>query len=169
MIQKYISRIWLTENVRMDMEPGDAAKVIENAPVVEFDPDEPPRYGRCRRCRYYRGSLDDAEQDGNCHYYMCSMHPEKLYGVDKADCIGCEWRVVVKKTMPRYNPDEFFNRQKPTNADRIRAMDDEELSALFVDVSFGCGHFSGVYSCKKNRRCIDCWLDWLKSPGEEKK
>jgi len=67
MIQKYISRIWLTENVRMDMKPGDAAKVIENAPVVEFDPDEPPRYGRCRRCRYYRGSLDDAV--GTCGYW----------------------------------------------------------------------------------------------------
>lgn len=31
----------------------------------------------------------------------------------------------------KYDPNEFFNRKKPTNADRIRAMPDEEL-AMFI-------------------------------------
>jgi len=69
--------------------------------------------------------------------------------------------------MAKYDPDEFFNRKRQTNADRIRAMSAEALAALLVDVSFGCGHFSGVYSCKKNRRCKDCWLDWLKEDASE--
>lgn len=66
-MQEYISRTWLMQNIRMDMKPSEAANVIVNAPVVEFDTEEPPRRGRCRRCGHYKGSLDDAV--GTCNYW----------------------------------------------------------------------------------------------------
>jgi hypothetical protein len=38
-IQEYINRTWLMQNIRLDMKAADMAKVIENAPVVEIDTD----------------------------------------------------------------------------------------------------------------------------------
>ena len=51
--------------------------------------------------------------------------------------------------MAKYDPDEFFNRRKPTNADRIRAMSDEELAEWLEDHCYQYG-----------------WLDWLKQEVE---
>lgn len=71
--------------------------------------------------------------------------------------------------MAKYDPDEFFNRKKPTNADRIRAMSDEELAELL-----GYGDYPPW--CVVHEECPDikidppscekCALDWLKSPVE---
>lgn len=52
-----------------------------------------------------------------------------------------------------------------TNADRIRAMTDEELAEILSD---GCCH--GLCDCPDNFKgmgetpsdCKACWLDWLK-------
>jgi hypothetical protein len=51
-----------------------------------------------------------------------------------------------------------------TNADRIRAMSDEELATkLYL---FACVHaLDSEVKCKDNG-CKNCWLDWLKSPAE---
>lgn len=51
--------------------------------------------------------------------------------------------------------------QKLSNADRIRAMSDEELALQF-----------GANCPKENRRacdrvCSKCWLEWLQKPAEE--
>lgn len=62
MTQEYISRTWLMQNIRMDMKIGDAAKMIENAPVVEFDVEEPPNKGRCEKCKHRIGNT--------CHYWL---------------------------------------------------------------------------------------------------
>jgi len=67
MTGEYINRAWLAQNIRLDMTTAQVAKVIENAPIVEFDTEEPPRHGRCRRCSYYKGGLDDAV--GTCGYW----------------------------------------------------------------------------------------------------
>ena len=58
----------------------------------------------------------------------------------------------------KYDPDEFFNRKKQTNADRIRAMPDEEL-ALWLFKNNACVDFP-TYKCN-GKPCHDCWLDWL--------
>ena len=58
----YINRAWLAQNIRMDMTTAQIAKVIENAPVVEFDPDEPPNKGRCEKCEHRIGV--------SCRYWM---------------------------------------------------------------------------------------------------
>ena len=55
-----------------------------------------------------------------------------------------------------------------TNADRIRAMSDEEL-AVFLESKRGCPTDDdceyGVYATPKN--CIKHWATWLQSPTEE--
>ena len=52
-----------------------------------------------------------------------------------------------------------------TNADRIRAMTDEELaeylSAVANDGGGSCA--PGCYDCSTHT-CKEAWLDWLKSP-----
>lgn len=51
-----------------------------------------------------------------------------------------------------------------TNADRIRAMTDEELAAWISEVTDdGCGMCApGHYDCNGKDSCAPCWLEWLK-------
>lgn len=56
----------------------------------------------------------------------------------------------------------------PSNADRIRAMSDEELARLFADEN--CGYcrihdFCFAKGCQID--CEDIWLDWLKEEVSE--
>lgn len=59
--------------------------------------------------------------------------------------------------------------QPQTNADRIRAMTDEELADFINDTEFGFIDRPGMCDvCDHHRMkdCLRCWLDWLKSPVE---
>lgn len=61
------------------------------------------------------------------------------------------------------NPDTSFIKQKPvesqkTNADRIRAMSNEEL-ASFMKLKRSCPDETKHKGCVLN--CGDCWLEWL--------
>ena len=49
-----------------------------------------------------------------------------------------------------------------TNADRIRAMTDEELAKYF---SIYC--WSDDW-CKHQRKCEECWLEWLREEAADK-
>lgn len=54
-------------------------------------------------------------------------------------------------------------KKPPTNADRIRAMSDKELS------NWLCAH-SSCYNCEGEGNCmygLNGWLDWLQSPALE--
>ena len=52
---------------------------------------------------------------------------------------------------------------KMTNADRIRAMSDEELAKI-IERELGC---TATGDCEKMYRdCNSCWLDWLQQPAE---
>lgn len=54
-----------------------------------------------------------------------------------------------------------FKTEQQTNADRIRAMSDEELAKV-MERMFGC---PVTGDCKKmHEDCNDCWLDWLQQP-----
>lgn len=70
------------------------------------------------------------------------------------------------KGVCRY--EELENR-KMTNADRIRAMSDEELVSFLLKI-FGNGCFGeGMFPyhpCPKDRNCKNCGLDWLQQPAE---
>lgn len=53
---------------------------------------------------------------------------------------------------------------KPTNADRMRSMTDEEL-AKFITSGYYQPHCP-VGSCPVVEDCEDCWLRWLKKEVE---
>lgn len=63
------------------------------------------------------------------------------------------------------NPGIRF-REKRTNADRIRAMSDEELAEFHSGpgVRYGCVPHATHGKCVND--CTQCWLDWLRSPVE---
>ena len=79
----------------------------------------------------------------NCNNYRCDWC-EKV--VDSPD-----------PNMPR-TCQYFWGR---TNADRIRAMSDEELAEFITS----CGCPDHARSCQ--RSCEQCNLEWLKQPAEE--
>lgn len=57
---------------------------------------------------------------------------------------------------------------KQNNADRIRAMTDEELAVWleeFGGSSPNCNR--GLSEYPDYKRCRDCWLDWLKQEVDE--
>ena len=57
---------------------------------------------------------------------------------------------------------------KPSNADRIRAMTDEELAHWIVEMKItGCpeDQFSTMWC--DDMSCVDCWLDWLKQECDD--
>ena len=57
----------------------------------------------------------------------------------------------------------FIYRTINTNADKIRAMSDEELAKV-MERMLGCP-ITG--DCKKmSEDCNDCWLEWLQQPAE---
>ena len=53
----------------------------------------------------------------------------------------------------------------PSNADRIRAMTDEDL-ARWIEKLAGCGSCPG-FDTRCDNRCMDFWLDWLKQEAGE--
>ena len=61
---------------------------------------------------------------------------------------------------------------KMTNADRIRAMSDEELAGFLMKLMhnnvqcFGEGMFP-YHPCPQEQNCKQCGLDWLQQPAEE--
>ena len=52
-----------------------------------------------------------------------------------------------------------------TNADRIRAMSDEELAGMLR--STGCPLARSDMACKEFGSCRNCWLEYLKQPVKD--
>ena len=60
-------------------------------------------------------------------------------------------------------------REKPqTNADRIRAMSDEELEKAIGHRSLCCYIQDETNFCNERESCGDCIKEWLKQPAEQK-
>lgn len=58
-----------------------------------------------------------------------------------------------------------FEPKVMTNADRIRAMSDEELARFIDSETDNCAPHG---DCKKVcDDCKACWFDWLQQPAEE--
>ena len=58
--------------------------------------------------------------------------------------------------------------QPASNADMIRAMDDEELVEFFCDMiqDCRCNNVPCQKFCAIKKTCEQAWLDWLKEEGE---
>ena len=79
-------------------------------------------------------------------------------GNDK--CYARRYGLFAEKTCPN------FVEPKPiTNADRIRAMTDEELADYFSELS--CWPNASRKDCRGMANCMDCWLDWLKQGAND--
>lgn len=63
----------------------------------------------------------------------------------------------------KYIPDVV---KEITNADRIRAMSDEELAGHIWN-KFGCPEERNYITCGFMGSCKECWLEWLRQPAEE--
>lgn len=93
------------------------------------------------------------------------------------DCDNCKHKTCWEYAEPCSSCTDMTgvptNWEPQTNADRIRAMTDEELAKLFL------AHDEQLYRhCPSDKRaedcyadlgkafdaCEKCWLDWLKSP-----
>lgn len=73
------------------------------------------------------------------------------------------------KDLQPTNWEAAENYEPSTNADRIRAMTDEELARFLVDISADCT--SRCECCAYTRRCTDKCIggvrDWLRQPVKE--
>lgn len=82
---------------------------------------------------------------------------------DKGKCVGSSRRGGHKNC---------FEPREITNADRIRAMSDEELAEFISRIEIG-DFGQQVYGktfcdmCKGQYECDDCRLWWLQQPAEE--
>jgi hypothetical protein len=66
------------------------------------------------------------------------------------------WRIAAKEAL-----------QPKTNADRIRAMSDEELCEFLGEYKFCDICEEGCDACQYSGDCDKRLLDWLKQPAEE--
>ena len=63
---------------------------------------------------------------------------------------------------------EYLHQQKPkTNADRIRAMSDEELVDFLGEYRFCDICDEGCEACTYHGNCNKRILDWLQQPAED--
>ena len=62
---------------------------------------------------------------------------------------------------------DYFRRVKPTNADRIRAMTDEEIAYFLSQLADCCVCKAEMgEGCSAGKKCEDFWLDWVKQEVE---
>lgn len=65
-----------------------------------------------------------------------------------------------------YKQKEKRNVKPQTNADRIRAMTDDELNDLFHDI-YDSGAYDAVsYGCGHQTNSFEWTMDWLQQPAE---
>lgn len=88
----------------------------------------------------------------------------------------CEWNYYKQGcAKPFYEVCPLVNalanagvpKDKPTtNADRIRAMSDEELAGFSME---NCPpkKFDRELGCRISKPCVQCVFEWLKQPAEE--
>lgn len=76
----------------------------------------------------------------------------------------CEFWSDYGKGIVSYCDFDDCEEKKPTNADRIRAMTDEELATEIVKCRDADDFRKTVLGTRMNT--TEEWLDWLKSPVE---
>lgn len=84
------------------------------------------------------------------------------WNFDRCNAIGRVVDFSVDDGVCRY-----FDECKPqTNADRIRAMTDDELNDLFHDI-YDSGAYDAVsYGCGHQTNSFEWTMDWLQQPAE---
>lgn len=105
---------------------------------------------------------------GNGHYMKCS----EQFGCS-GECADCEELDKIVEKLAEYEDRE--EKKPQTNADRIRAMSDEELANFFADRCLMVGYLqltdarynltaTQIEAQKQTAYCI--LMRWLKQPAE---
>ena len=88
------------------------------------------------------------------------MEQYKVVDRDHAISNGAEF-------IPVFRMRQWFDHlQAHTNADRIRAMSDEELADWFFNEFFRKVPYCRKEECYEDTPCEECLLDWLKQEAE---
>ena len=77
--------------------------------------------------------------------------------IDCKNARTCGHNMCFEKACRNYAP---YERTKPTNAERIRAMTDEEL-AYWIMCPYDSPFCDGI-----EHNCIECTKEWLQQPAE---
>ena len=116
-----------------------------------------------KRLEYAYGICPNCKQGNYLRYLIHNdgmMHPPY-----EIKCINCNSYF----TIADIHGDGNATTPKPqTNADRIRAMSDEELARWIadkVDHGYGCCA-PGCNDCRDNVDCVKPWLDWLQQEAK---
>ena len=112
------------------------------------------------------------QDDGSLHYenLQCcagTMFPEEGYSFCNEDGTIPKWDKEYGAEPYIDIGGEFYN--KPiTNADRIRAMSDEELADFIDRCEMGDIDYANTFCdlCNGQYECDQCRLDWLQQPAE---
>ncbi len=94
-----------------------------------------------------------------------------MYDAENGECCATdEPRVSVKPDaecfFDAYGRDNPFVPPKPTNADRIRSMSDEELARWLVDATV-CERVCDEDEYCHGNECVKRMIDWLQQPVKE--
>lgn len=90
-----------------------------------------------------------------------------MYDMDEK-CRKCKnnGKVICGRCDMFYSEFDPIDEPKQTNADRIRAMNDEELAKELKGI--GCpGICRTKYREDDIEQCYKCWLDWLRQEVHE--
>ena len=112
------------------------------------------------------------QDDGSLHYenLQCcagTMFPDEGYSFCNEDGTIPKWDKEYGAEPYIDIGGEFYN--KPiTNADRIRAMSDEELADFIDRCEMGDIDYAKTFCdlCNGQYECDQCRLDWLQQPAE---
>lgn len=105
-------------------------------------------YPTCKEdCYWY-----EEWQDMVAHIPYCRC--KKTEFIEPKDCENCE---------------QYHSKYKPTNADRIRAMTDEELAEwLYIMRSrLTCIPDIQIEKCAKKTDCKKCYLEWVRKEADQ--
>lgn len=80
---------------------------------------------------------------------------------DDIVCVMCAWAEEDNDKLPPTN----YIYKPQTNADKVRAMTDEELAEFIEHSPYPPNATCSEEGCKFDT-CVDCWLDWLKQESE---
>ena len=82
-------------------------------------------------------------------------------------CLYFETLLCSRCGISKDGERELYTQKPMTNADRIRAMTDEELVHWIVEMKItGCPEDQISTMWCDDMSCVDCWLDWLKKECE---
>lgn len=126
------------------MEKQNEANGTASEPIARYD--EPSVL------QTYKLALENIVQIGG---FWAVGHDKALYHIEMPDKAGeCMWKNAKRYDMQTGKVMGY------TNADRLRAMSDEELAEFMAD-NCGCP----VDKCPHlddEKDCGQCWADWLK-------